>query len=703
MSEVRCTPAQKQAIAEIDHHLQIIACAGSGKTEVIAQRIAHILDAKADLPAGAIVAFTFTNKAADSLRERISRTVSPARQDELSQMYIGTIHGYCRYLLENYAPGFSGMKVLDSVKQHHFIRRYHDACGMDTLGLSMCPIHVDVFVQCVEKMLDDYDNRSNWPQTQQNALAQYIDCLRQHSYLDFSLLIFETLRQIEQSPACSEAVGGVHYLVVDEYQDVDDMQERLIRCFAARGANLCVVGDDDQTIYQFRGSNAGNMISFAKRYPNVRQVRMETNFRCAKGIVALADTVIRNNPHRLSKQMQATPSAPDGAIQATRFDNAIQQFSTLAAEIKRVHATGVPWSQISVLARKGKTVAQAAWSLERAGIPVCGDSAEGLFEEDHFKRLQDTLRNLVSLDRSTLYARWKGVVDQERFSVAFRGLRTAIRGGKQRLSTIIRDFCAALDFLDGSATDGSVRKVCLDGICRMLDDFDEIYGDWQLSARIDKFLKFLNAGAVEEYRYYNFAPDGGSTDAVQVMTVHKAKGLEFQCVFLPNLMEKEFPVGNYGGKQYWHVLGGAFEENKDRYRGGIEDERKLFYVAVTRAKAMLYLTYELSRHPLSRFLREAAESDYVEIDREDLLYAPTWKQGEASIEGDEVQENETDWEEARQEQEAYWDAVNEARRRLYDYYGTAAHFNPGAWGDLVAIRSMSPDEILQKAHANGLI
>lgn len=708
MADVRLTAEQTQAVEETGRNLQIIACAGSGKTEVIARRIAHILEEKPELPASAIVAFTFTNKAADSLRERIIRTAAPSRKNEISQMYIGTIHGYCHYLLKNYAPGFANIKVLDTVKQHHFIRRYHKSCGMDALGLSFCSIHVDVFVQCVEKMIDNYDSRDTWPKEQQDALEQYISCLRQHGYVDFPLLVFEALRQISESRTCAEAVTRVRYLVVDEYQDVDDMQEKLIGCFAAAGTNLCVVGDDDQTIYQFRGGNADNMITFANRYPNVRQIRLETNFRCAQGVVDIADTVIHNNLHRLPKKMKAAPSNPAGpTIQAMRFPSPAEQFSGLAQEIKKVHDSGVPWSQIAVLTRKGKTAARVTWALESAGIPVCGDSAERLFEEVHFKRLQNTLRNMATLDRVTLYSCWEDLVDQERFVAAFKGLRSATRGGAHRLSSIVCDFCANLDFLDEATEDFAIRKTCVDGICTMLDDFDEIYGDWQLSARIDGFLKFLETRAAEEYKYHNFAPVNETDDAVQVMTVHKAKGLEFQCVFLPNLMEKEFPVGNYGGKKYWHVLGGTFAADRNRYQGGVEDERKLFYVAVTRAKEMLYLTYELSKHPVSPFVAEAAKSNYLQIDTADLLYDPNPRGGTSVREEDMLWETEereeTDWEVERQARQAYWAAVKQAKAKLYDFYGTAAHFNPGAFGDLSSIRSMSPEQILQKAKENGLI
>lgn len=619
MADVQLTEKQKQAIAEIDHHLQIIACAGSGKTEVIARRIARILEEKPNVSPRDIVAFTFTNKAAESLRQRVISAAGTKWGSELDGMYIGTIHGYCHHLLRHYAEGFGDLKVLDTVTQHHFIHRYHKDCGMATLGLEPHPLNVNLFVQCIEKMVDDYDNADAWSQEQRDALEQYIQCLRRHGYLDFAILLFEALRQIRGNPPCAQAIAQVRYLVVDEYQDVDDLQEKLIARFAQAGANICVVGDDDQTIYQFRGSNAENMISFAERYPNVRQVKLGTNFRCGQGIVDIADTVIRNNSRRLPKKMEAAPSNAKGAfIRALRFASGPAQLAGIAEETKRLHDQGVPWREIAVLTRKGKTAARITWELERGGIPVCGDSAEGFFGEAHFERLQETVRSMPDPKRSELYKYWDDIINPEQFKAAFRELRSATRGGAHRLSAILNDFCAALSFLNEKEKDYDTRKACLDGVCRMLDDYDEIYGDWQLTARIDGFLKFLNTRAQEEYKYYNFAPDSRGEDAVQVMTVHKAKGLEFQCVFLPDLMEREFPVGNRGGKAYWHVLGGVFEEHRDKYQSDIEDERKLFYVAVTRAKKRLYMTYELSKRPVSRFVKEAAESSYLQVNREDF-------------------------------------------------------------------------------------
>ena len=248
----------------------------------------------------------------------------------------------------------------------------------------------------------------------------------------------------------------------------------------------------------------------------------------------------------------------------------------------------------------------------------------------------------------------------------------------------------------------------LDGITRILDDYDEIYGDWQLSARISGVLKFLATQAADEYRHHSFKPKAPDTDAVQIMTVHKAKGLEFHSVFLPELTKREFPVSNTGGKQYWHVLGGVFEENKGKYRGDLEDERKLFYVAVTRAKQNLYMTYELSSQPISCFVIEAASSRYLKIDRSDLTYHSKAASDDSEPRFDTLHESSAcdpgyQREEDQNQKEEYWATVQYARSQLYDYYGTGARFCPAMYATLSEIKGWSPEQILDEASRNGLI
>ena len=703
---VMLTPQQQEAINEIDRNLQIIACAGSGKTEVITRRIAHILQSKSEIKPENIVAFTFTQKAAESMKKRIAKALQGSMDVDIERMYIGTIHGFCYHILNKYTQKFQHSHILDTAKSHLFTARYCKECGMSDLELAPSPRSINLFLQCIDKMIDDAENAADWTQAQRDVLDKYINCVYDHGYIDFSLMIFETLRQINDNQEVRDYLSQIRYLVVDEYQDVNDLQERLIQRIAQAGANICVVGDDDQTIYQFRGSNADHMISFAQRYGDVHQVRLEKNFRCARDIVALADLVIGNNQRRIPKQMVSGVPQMPSQITAMRYPGKIEQFEAIAEKIAQLHAEGVPYREMAILVRKGKAIVPAAAALDHAAIPYETDSAEHFFTGHYFGRFVTTLQILADVDKAKLYECWQDVAQGPVFNMAFKWLRGQARGGHVPLSEIVRGFCDKISFLDEEAPDLEMRRTDLEGMVKILEDYDEIYGDWQLSARIAGVLKFLGTQAAEEYKYHSFQPKDPNADAVRLMTVHKSKGLEYHTVFLPEMTKREFPVSNMGGKQYYHVLGGVFEENKERYQSDLEDERKLFYVAVTRAKQNLYMTYELSAQPVSCFVKEAAALKEMQMDRSDLTYDPKAKDESmfvraGSAGGD--HEPDVDWEEERRQRQEYWALVKYARSQLYDYYGTACHFCPAAHGDLIRIKDMSPDEILMEASQNGLI
>jgi ATP-dependent exoDNAse (exonuclease V) beta subunit len=267
----------------------------------------------------------------------------------------------------------------------------------------------------------------------------------------------------------------------------------------------------------------------------------------------------------------------------------------------------------------------------------------------------------------------------------------------------LREFCEKIDFLNENVEDLQVRIEDLEGICKILDDYDEIYGDYQLSARITGLLKFLGVQAVQEYKYHSFRRHDPNEDSVQLMTVHKSKGLEFHTVFLPRLNKREFPVSAMGGRQYYHVLGGTFADNKAKYASDIEDERKLFYVAVTRAEHNLYLSYTLENQPISEFVSNAAESEALQINREDLRYQPPRATKaetlcEPSMSDEQWQEREQEY----AEKEAYWAAVKHAKELLHEHYYIANHFCKGIIGEYSEVCKRGPDAILAKAKELGL-
>lgn len=699
------TKEQKKAINEIENNLQIIACAGSGKTEVISQRIANILKNKEDVNPEHIVAFTFTEKAAESLKNRIQKALCETDIDIENGMYIGTIHGFCWKLLKQSNEKYSTYKILDTVKNRLFIKRYYSECGMADLGLDPYPRNISLFISCIEKLIDAYEEREQWDDIHRIVLNKYISCMEEHQYLDFSMLIFQTIQQIKIEPEMLKMPSNIKYLIVDEYQDVDDLQEQLISLISKCGANICVVGDDDQTIYQFRGSNAQNMISFTDRYENVNQIRLETNFRCARGIIDVADTVIQNNDNRIAKKMIARDDAARGENIAICYE-AEERYREIAKKVLKLHKEGLPYREIAVLCRKGKRVSTISSVFHEMGIPVQANSSEQFFSGKYYADFFETITYLKDRNRAEIVDIWNKRAEAAKVKSASRRL-CAYGNQIYRISELIKDFCTEIDFLNEENEDIEERKSTLDGVVNILDDYEEIYGDWQISARIDGVLGFMEYQAMQEYAHHNFSGNKND-DSVQVMTIHKAKGLEFHTVFLPDLNDKEFPVGNIGGKKYWHVLKGVFEQNKDSYMMDLEDERKLFYVAVTRAKERLYMSYDLSKYPVSSFVKEAAVSKYLKINQEDLLYIPKDKEFEKYMKQHNTKEEQCakqmeEWEEERIQRKLYWEMVKYAKAQLYDYYGTATHFCKGAYGDLERISKMDPDQILLEAKKSGLI
>ena len=682
---MQLTEAQKEAINEIDHNLQIIACAGSGKTEVITRRIAHILSSRGDVAPESIVGFTFTNKAAENMRERIKRVYGSKGTKDIRGMYLGTIHAFCKRLLIEFSDDYEDFSILDTVREHLFISRYHKECGAELLGLTR-DREAGLFVSCIEKMIDDFDNRDTWSDDVRTAFESYRGCLIQHKYLDFAMLIHEALQQIRNNPKVQEYINSIKYLIVDEYQDVDDLQEMIIREIASCGANVCVVGDDDQTIYQFRGSNADNMIEFGRHYNNVRQIRMETNYRCVKEVVSVADTVIGNNQNRLPKRMRSGRE-DSGFVEVRDFSDVESEYSSIARRISILHQGGKQYSSFAILIRKRKLLNELCRVLSKNGIPYHADSTDEFFEGEYLPAYLSILEFANSFDREEFYNIWNEYLDDEHFIRGFKQLKREARSGgtaaHKPLSGLIDRFVENTDFMN--IDDDSMSKKIRDKECfnKILNDIDEIYADQQFSARIAKAVKFIENNAADEYRSFETS-ETEDTDAVQIMTVHKSKGLEFEMVFIPDLIKGMFPARKIGGRQYWHILGEPFIENKAKYEGTEEDERKLFYVATTRAKNRLYLMFETSKREVSKFVVEACKSPYIDFDIERVLPKKKESRGGANH-----------WTEDDDSQEPRYRLNKKAlKASILDYYGTGAHFNRLAGADLVRVSSMWDDEDL---------
>ena len=371
------TDAQEQAVRYSGRNLQLIACAGSGKTEVVAQRVVHLLTKHGGkkLEPRNIVAFTFTDKAAAELKERILRRMREAAGYDLTgmaEMHVGTIHGFCQKLLQDEVPEYRKYEVLEPIRQALYVDRKSSKTGLtksSKLNGTRLRRWIDTgsYLSSLAVLReDDIDELRLNNCSVAGGLNLYQVQMAEDSYFDFSDLLNIAVKELKNNDELRSRVSDrIKYVVVDEYQDVNPIQERLVRLLYELGAGICVVGDDDQTIYQWRGSSVENILKFEKRYPRVEQIRLEANFRSSEGVIETARAFIGQLTERLPKQMKfaEAQSYEVGDVVALSFDSPEEEAKYIADTIKSLRGMafddsdgerGLSYSDIAVLLRSVK-------------------------------------------------------------------------------------------------------------------------------------------------------------------------------------------------------------------------------------------------------------------------------------------------------------------------------------------------------------
>ena len=622
------THAQRQAVKYDGRNLQLIACAGSGKTEVVAQRVAHLLTKPGDdrLDPRNIVAFTFTDKAAAELKERIVRRTREAAGGNIAgmaEMYVGTIHGFCKELLQTEVPEYLKYEVLDRVRQRLYINRKSRLAGLtSSTNLKGIPlrryISTDDYVAALSALReDDVDPQQLEGCSVARGLDKYRAQLATDSYFDFSSQLENAVAALERNDELSSRVATrVKYVVVDEYQDVNPVQERLVNLLHSLGARLCVVGDDDQTIYQWRGSSVGNILEFQNRYPDVKQIRLEENFRSSEGVIDAARRFVERVAPRLPKAMKFAGAQPyeSGDVVALPFDSPEEEAQHIVQTVKSLHGAafdeddgerGLSWSDMAVLLRSVKnngTVITDA--LKAAKIPFVVSGLTNLFETDEACAARELFYFIAdeTADERKVYQLWKDAG----LGITKRKLTGALRYAKEvhdklhpdngdnppSIQAVFLKFLELAELREEKVPDDRGQLVLFN-----LGKFSQVITDWETinfsSKPIESFQGFT--GFLEHQAkgsYSEGAEDGDYVvpDAVQVMTVHQAKGREWPVVFLPALLRNRFPSVAKASR-IWNLIPQDAIEDAHRYNGSVEDERRLFYVAMTRSKKFLHMTW----------------------------------------------------------------------------------------------------------------
>ena len=649
---MKFTPDQLAAIQHTGSHLQLIACAGSGKTEVVARRIAALLDPtrkKALKPAN-IVAFTFTEKAAGELKQRVIDRTREAHGElfGMAEMFVGTIHAFCLDLLTTEVPEYMKYEVFNEVQQGLFVDRNSRKSGLtatqDLKGNNLKRyLDTSNYTTALQILREDTTDDARVGPSLAAGLTAYQSLLQRHHYLDYSAIMDRAVIELENEPSLRARIGErIRHVIVDEYQDVNPIQERLVRALADAGAEVCVVGDDDQTIYQWRGSDVTNILKFKDRYAPVRQVKLQENFRSSKGVIDVAREFIKKNRIRLDKAMVPTNAQPydKGDIVALALDDPEDEAKFIVETLQELRGVafhnggdtprGLSWSDMAILLRSvAKNAAPITEALEAAEIPYVIEGMNNLFRTAEAEASRQLFYFMdARIEGPELIQFWSN----PRFNFTAAAVRLAVKNATKArkslqsesnedrwsLYNLQRQFLSFLEDLgvkEESITEGEVVLYNLGKFSQLISDFEAIHFHSDPKRKYQEFANFL------QYRADGAYPEGwqdnqyANPDAVRIMTVHKAKGMQWPVVFIPALLRNRFPSPRMGGRSVWHILDESAVDDHDRYRGSTEDERRLFYVAVTRSQKFLFMTHGPIPGKSNRYARPSEFWDNVLVSK----------------------------------------------------------------------------------------
>lgn len=611
----KLSPAQEKAVISQKDYLRIVAGAGAGKTETMTRRIAFLLLYK-NIEPKAIVAFTFTERAAQSIKDRIYRTVKELHGDDacamLGKMYIGTIHAYCFRILQDFF-GYSDYEVLDDNQEMAFVMREGWSFG---LGKGSYSKNCEAFIRSVNVVYDELlniDLIEKKDESFSRHLKDYEEILKKHKLITFGQLISHSVEKLKENP---EVLANIKYLIVDEYQDINRAQERLIQVIG-KNASVFVVGDPRQSIYQWRGSDEKCFDSFLKKFSNSESIDIRENRRSGKVIVQLANKFAADFRSTRYEPMLGTRNE-EGIATLLRCYSNVSEAEWIIKQVKKVvEQIGLcNYSDIAILLRSVSTSAGPFIDiLKRENVPYLVGGKVGLFRRDEaqaFGRLFTWFGDNFWVEDSYNWSkRTEGknlldsAIDCWKASIKIKStppnlyknlenIKNNIHLGKYKCFTsIYQDLLIILKFLDLDPDNKSQAAIManLGRFNELLTDYESsirrggVKPDWIYDLRgLCWYMNSYATGAYEEQP----AEDLRGTDALQIMTVHQAKGLEWPVVFVPCVVHKRFPSSMAGSKREWYIPESLFDVK--RYQGGEEDEKRLFYVAITRAMDVLTIS-----------------------------------------------------------------------------------------------------------------
>ena len=602
---------QLKPVCDTEGAVLVLAGAGSGKTRVLTSRIAYILrEEKASL--SEILAITFTNKAAGEMKERLQRMLGDEAGDS---KWICTIHSMCVKILRQFAekagikPNFS---IYSETERANVIKKsFQELDFDDDKLLKNAKFHIGN-----AKMLglspEEYGNKYAHERGMDDIVViyeKYDKHLKENNALDFDDLLIETLRLLKRDEETREYLSDkFKYVLVDEFQDTNYVQYQIIKLLSSKHGNLFVVGDDDQSIYGWRGAEIDNILKFDKDFPNVKIYKLERNYRSTKSILKLANCIIKNNVERRGKELWTEAGDGDNPVYYQAEEEAGEALYTARAITDAV-ARGKKYSDFAVLMRINALTRSYEQEFTKYGIPYKVFGGFRFFERKEIKDILAYLRiisnpydseaveRIINVPKRGIGGRTVQIMYEYAQSTGLTLYDAAVdceelpltRGTKDK----IKDFADLIKELIISAVDMPVAQLVRDVLnktnIRSAYDDGTDDGDSKLAnidefiASVDDFSRLNPTATLDEYlnqvTLSSDLDEMDDGDYVTLATIHAVKGLEFPTVFICGLEDGIMPSSRLS------------EDGRSE-----EEERRLMYVAITRAKEKLYLTRSKSRY-----------------------------------------------------------------------------------------------------------
>ncbi len=641
-------PEQKRAATSVEGPLLILAGAGSGKTRTVTFRIAHMVKDLRINPKE-ILAVSFTNKAATEMHERVGKLLGPKLKRGIT---LCTFHSLAiRILREDISKlGYSkDFTIYDSADQLSIVREALKNFKMEKASFDKKQIlsrigylKNNAITAEAFKDTEFFDDESDYDLAVEYVYHYYQDKLQFYNAVDFDDILFLAVRLFNDYPEVAEKYSKRYkYIMVDEYQDTNGLQFDFVQGLTSTHQNICVVGDDDQSIYAFRGADLSNILNFEKQYEDTKVIKLEQNYRSTAKILELANVVIKKNKKRKDKTMRST-NFGGNLPELWGCANTDHEAQIVIDEIIKIQKEGLFLGEVALLYRSNTQVPPFEDQLRLAQIPYTIIGGQKFYEKKEIKDLiaylsvinntkdelslrrilnvpnrgigTKTLNKLLDLaqeeNTSLFNIIKKNPLGDSKQGIALRAFVIIIERYQDlfKTMTIVQGLASLiqeinyLEFVDKSYDSPKIAKRKRDDVSNFLMSTERFYDRFKEDATLQNYLERLLLADASD----NKDDDGILKNEVQLMTLHASKGLEFDIVFMIGCEEELLPHKN------------TIQEGSE-----VDEERRLFYVGVTRAKKRLYITHaherriygkDLKRFP-SRFVIDVEENYLVPKDR----------------------------------------------------------------------------------------